>query len=93
MARPSQRSEASDTGRLGYREPHEAPDERPVIARSPFWASESERLTYEHAVESWPKKKDEGGGTYIVRIAEKVRGRLVGVKSMPDVDREEWYQK
>ena len=44
-----------DTGRKGFREPDEPPDERAVIVRAPFWLSESERLTYEHAAESWPR--------------------------------------
>jgi len=72
------------TGRLGYREPHEPRDERPCIDHAPFWRDESERLEYEHAVESWPRKPGEGALSYIARLAGIVEGRLAPAgKTMP----------
>lgn len=82
-----------DSGRLGYREPDEPPDERPCIVRAPFWRDKSEQLTYEHAVQSNPRKSGEGPMAYIQRIAELVKGKLQGVQSMPKVEREEWWDK
>ena len=85
MRRNSPGSEApKDTGRKGYREPDELRDERPMIAHAPFWRDESERLTYEHAVESNQKRGTEGPMSYIGRIAAIVEGRLGKVgKVMP----------
>lgn len=67
--------ESENTGRKGYREPEELKDDRPMILHAPFWKDESERLTYEHAVESWPKHPGEGAMTYIARIAGIVERR------------------
>jgi len=81
-------ADVQDTGRRGYREPSDPPDDRPVIVHAPFWSSESERLTYEHAVESWPRRQGEGAMTYIARIAAKVEGRLAAAaKSFPPPER------
>ena len=80
-----ERHEASDTGRMGFREPDEPPDERPLIARTPFWKDESEKLTYEHAVQVNPRKPGEGAMTYLQRLAEYVKGKLdSAVRAMPD---------
>ena len=54
----------------------------------PFWASASERLEYEHAVESnhaeFPRKLGEGSLACVRRIAEVVAGRLApAAKPMP----------
>ena len=82
MAKPN--DDPSDTGKLGYREPSEPRDLRPMISRPPFWRDESERLTYEHAVETNPRRAGEGAITYIARIAVLVEGRLAKIdKSMP----------
>lgn len=93
-------SEAT-TGRKGYREPHEPPDDRPVIAYGAcrcrgcreyggdFWRNESERLTYEHAVEANPKGASEGALTYIARIAGIVeqRKQAAAAKEFPPSSR------
>lgn len=42
----------------------------------PFWASEEERLTYEHAVEANPKYPAEAPLQYIARIADIAQGRM-----------------
>ena len=85
----SRQPEPGDTGRKGYREPDEPPDDRPVIVRAPFWSSESERLTYEHAAESWPRRPGEGAMTYIARLAGVVeRRKLAAVaKEFPPPER------
>ena len=63
-------------GRLQY-----TPQEQ---REDPFWSSASERLEYEHAIESNPRKPGEGSLTYIRRIAEVVAGRLAPpAKPMP----------
>lgn len=79
-----------DTGRKGYLEPDEPSDgTRMRISFREFWADESERLTYEHAVETNPRRKLPDGrleppGSYILRIAQLVAGRLGPIaKSMP----------
>ena len=77
--------------RAAYREPDEAPDDRPLVRRHPFWRSESERLTYEHAVESNPRREGEGVMSYATRIAgivAKRQGKVGQTKatlSMPEV--------
>jgi len=62
--------------RNAFREADEPPDERPVISRRPFWTDESERLTYEHAVETNPRRPTEPPMADIQRIAELAAGRL-----------------
>ncbi len=55
MARPSEPAfnQQRDTGRMGFRHDWEPVDERPLLIYPyPFWADESERLTYEDAVEA-----------------------------------------
>lgn len=83
MRRQGQDQEPSDTGRLGYRERDEYPDGRPVISHSQFWSDEAERLTYEHALQSNPKREDEGVMSYIMRIAAVVEGRYRKAGTMP----------
>lgn len=71
--------------RNAFREPDEPPDDRPPIDRRPFWTSESERLTFEHAAETNPRRTGEGPGTYIARLAAIATGRIQrAVKPMPD---------
>jgi hypothetical protein len=74
-----------EDGRKGYSEPDEPQDERPVITRRSNYASESERLTYEFAVESNPKQPDESNLAYARRIAEIAQGRVAPLKDMPTV--------
>lgn len=77
-----------------YGEPDSQPEYRPrgpqgpnpylAPAREAFWLDESERLTYEHAVEVNPRGKDEGAITYLARIAALAAGRLApAAKPMP----------
>ena len=73
----------TDTGRKAYREPHEFPDGRLAIQYGPFWADASEEATYVHAVESNPRREDEGCMTYVARIATIVAGRYAKAKTMP----------
>lgn len=74
-----------DTGRRAWRWPEEPPDGRPVIDQRPFWKSESERLTFEHAAETNPRRPGEGPGTYIARLAAIATGRFAqAAKRMPD---------
>lgn len=77
--------EKRDTGRKGYLEPDEPPDGiRRRINYRPIRRDESERLTYEHAVETHPKRPDEGPMAYIQRIAGIVEKRLGPVvQAMP----------
>lgn len=88
--RPKSNSDPNNI-RRAYREQEELPDDRPVIVRDPFWSSESERLTYEYAVEANPRKPGESGLTYIKRIAEVAQERLgkpitqPPAKPMPEV--------
>lgn len=74
--------------RNGWREPDEPTDSRPLIVRGGAWKDESERLTYEHAMESNPKGADEGPLAYIMRIAGLVqRRRSAAAKDFPKPDR------
>lgn len=52
-----------------------------------FWDSETERMTYEHAVQANPRRASEGLMDYIMRIGSIARGRLLGpaVRAMPEV--------
>jgi len=78
---------AQDTGRLGFRYEHEAPDDRPcVIYTEPFWADETERMTYMDAVEANPRRPDEGPFSYIRRLSAVVTGRYEALgQPMPRV--------
>jgi hypothetical protein len=71
------RTEDERTGEWG--------DSRPLLIYPyPSWRDEEERLTYEHAAEAHPRGPDEGPGSYIVRLAEAVEGRLAKAgKSWP----------
>ena len=66
-----------DTGRIGFREAGEPPDERPVLVREQFWADQSEQMTYEHAVQANPQRPDEGNLSYLARIAASVEGKYL----------------
>ncbi len=90
--------ETYGTVRNAFREPEDVPDERPLVNRREFWASESERLTYEHAAETNPKRPDEGPGTYIARLAAIATGRYTqAAKPMPRKERRqtdaEWNER
>jgi hypothetical protein len=64
-------------GPRAYAEPDDPLDGREcVIKRDSFWRDESERLTYEHAVEANPRKPDEGVMTYIARLAAFAHPKL-----------------
>jgi hypothetical protein len=77
MANPSEKQKPWDQGRKAYREPNEAPDGRPVITRDQFWSDETERQTYEHAAESYPRRPGEGPAlTYMHRLAVVALGHL-----------------
>ena len=81
------RSEAPDTGRMGFRTEYERQDERQLLYYAyPFWADETERMTYEDAVEANPRREDEGAMTYAARISAVVAGKYSGaVQGMPHV--------
>lgn len=93
--------ERRDTGRMGWRWPEEVPDGRPVIDVRPFWTNESERLTYEHAAETHPRRPGEGPISYIQRLAGIAAGRLAvkqpPAKAMPPKQRTltdaEWNER
>lgn len=90
-----------DTGRMGFRYEWEATDERPlVICPYPFWADETERMTYEAAVEANQRREDEGPMAYAARISAVVEGKYkrVPVAAMPHakmsrVERDRQLQK
>ncbi len=84
------------SGRMGFREPDEPEDGRPVIARGAcrctacreyldgFWKGRMEQATYEAAVAGSPRREGEGPMAYIRRISEIVtREREAGAKAMP----------
>lgn len=76
---------------MGFREPDEPRDDRPVIKRTKFWADHTERATYEAAVEMHPKQAGEGTLDYLTRIIKIATGKLATLpKSLPKVEQEEW---
>lgn len=76
MSNPRAKQEARDTGRMAFRHEWEAVDERPLlIDPHGFWADETERMTYEDAVQANPRRPDEGPASYIRRISEMVTGK------------------
>lgn len=88
---PEQELKPWDRGRKGYREPDEPVDERLVLKRSQFWKDETERLTYEHAAEKWPRKTGEGMLEYIERLAARAQSKLslrAPLQTMPPVPME-----
>jgi hypothetical protein len=75
-----------DTGRMGYRTEVEAADERPLLySPHPFWTDETERMTYEAAVEADPIKETDYRLAYVARISASVEGKYQRVGSMPHV--------
>jgi hypothetical protein len=67
----------ADTGRVAFRYEWEQTDERPmVIYPHRFWRDESERLTYEDAVEANPRRPGEGSFSYIARLSAIVVDRM-----------------
>lgn len=68
---------------MGFRWPEEPPDGRPVIVMGSPFASESERLAYEYAVEENPRGRNEGVLAYITRIAETVEQRKLPPPGRP----------
>jgi hypothetical protein len=70
-------------GPRAYAEPDDSADGREyVIKRGSFWRDESERLTYEHAVEVNPRKPDEGVMTYVARVAVFAQAKLALLPSV-----------
>lgn len=84
-SRPSEFNAAQDTGRMGFRRDYEPVDDRPLLIDPyPFWADETERMTYEAAVEANPKRADEGPMAYVQRISAAVTGKYQALgKRMP----------
>lgn len=78
-------NQRTDTGRMGFRHEWEGPDERPLIVYpEPFWADESERLTYEATVEDNPRHEGEGPMAYVARLSALVVGKYGrAVQPMP----------
>jgi hypothetical protein len=65
-----------DTGRRGYRMEWEAQDERPlVIQTEPFWADETERMTYEDAAAADKPRDEDTLLDYLARVSAAVEGR------------------
>jgi hypothetical protein len=79
------RSDPQDTGRLAFRTEYDPPDDRPLLVdRYGFWEDDTERMTYENAVEASPIRNDEGRLAYIARVSEVVTGKYAALgKSMP----------
>lgn len=89
-----------NTGRMGYRTEYDAPDERPLLYMAhPFWEDETERLTYEDAVEADRPRDDDSLLSYLARISAAVEGRYKWVlpkmrrPGLSRVDRERQLQK
>ena len=72
---------------MGFRRDWEPVDGRPLLVeRFPFWASESERLTYENAAEEHPRNPAEGPMAYAARLSAIVTERFGrAVQPMPHV--------
>jgi hypothetical protein len=97
--RPQPFNTNPDTGRRGYRMEWEAPDERPlVVYTEPFWTDDTERMTYEAAVESNPIRETDTLLDYLARVSATVVGKYKGVlpkikRGMSRQDRERQLQK
>jgi hypothetical protein len=76
--RPDELQPKRDSGRKGYREPHEPRDERPVLSCNPFWESMEEQETYEAIARFNRRKPSEFPSAYIERIASLAAGKLAG---------------
>lgn len=73
-----------DTGRRGYRMEWEAPDDRPLLVYTePFWADETERMTYEDAAEADHPREEDSLESYLARISAAVEGRYKRLPVMP----------
>lgn len=83
MARPSDVlpfNQRADTGRMGFRHEWEPVDDRPlVVYHEPLWADETERMTYEAAVEADRPREEDTLLDYLARISASVAGRYAGV--------------
>jgi hypothetical protein len=61
-----------------FRTDEDPRDDRPLLFEThPFWVDDTERMTYEEAVESHPRGDAEGALSYIARIVEIVTGRYL----------------
>jgi hypothetical protein len=80
---------------MGYRHDWEPVDERPLLAEYAcqcrgcrehhgFWRDETERLTYESAVEDHPIQPGEGPMAYAARISGIVEGKYSKLGGMPN---------
>ena len=81
-------SRPEDTGRMGFREPGEPPDDRQnVISRRPFWRDSSEELAWLYAVEqARPFRKSDTLTEHLERIANIAGAELKGkpAKDFPE---------
>ena len=97
--RPEPVNTNPDTARMGYRTEYDRPDERPlVVYNEPFWTDETERMTYEAAVESNPIRETDTLLDYLARVSATVSGKYKGVlpkikRGMSRQDRERQLQK
>jgi hypothetical protein len=85
---------------MGYRHDYEPVDERPLLyIAHPFWEDETERLTYEDAVEADRPRDEDTLLSYLARISAAVEGRYKGVlpkmrrPELSRVDRDRQLQK
>jgi hypothetical protein len=80
-------NQRTDTGRMGFRREHEPMDERPLLIEDAcqcagcrkhqgFWRDQTERMTYEDAVEANSRKPGETPLAYIARLSEYAEARL-----------------
>lgn len=73
-------NQRTDTGRMGFRHEWEPADERPLIVyHEPLWADETERMTYEAAVEADRPREADTLLDYLARISAAVAGKYGGV--------------
>jgi len=96
--RPEPFNTNPDTGRMGYRTEFDRPDERPLVLNSEFWVDETERMTYEAAVETNPIRETDTLLDYLARVSATVVGKYKGVlpkikRGTSRMDRERQLQK
>lgn len=79
-----EKTKATDTGMMAWRQPHEPPDGRRCLNARPFWSSLTEQLTFENVVDANPQREGEGPFAYIERLAEAVEPKLAKLpRAMP----------
>ena len=89
-----------NTGRMGYRTEFDQVDDRPLVVHpEPFWADETERLTYEAAAEADRPREEDTLLAYLSRVSAAVEGKYKGVlpkmrrPGLSRVERERQLQK